>query len=541
LEQTAAKGGSKKALIFTESTRTQEYLRTILEETEFKDKVVLFNGSNNDKKSKEIYQNWLSKHQGTDRITGSKTADMRAALVDCFRDEASIMIATEAGAEGINLQFCSLVVNYDLPWNPQRIEQRIGRCHRYGQKYDVVVVNFLNKKNAADQRVYYLLNEKFKLFDGVFGASDEVLGSIESGVDFEKRIAAIYQSCRTEEEIQSSFDALQAEMEQQVDDTMNQTRKRLLENFDEEVYEKLRINLAASKDFLSKYESWLWSITRFYLDKYADFGTDTHSFTLKSNPFPKEKIHPGPYRIGKNIEDANIYRLGHPLAQRIIGKCKELSLPDQELVFNYTAAQKKVSILEPFIGKSGWLDATNVVISSFETEDYLILSGVCDNGSVLDDDICRRFFSIPASAGAIKTEIGGGAVKATSDFFARRKNEILGQISAKNANYFEIELDKLDKWGEDKRNSLRLTLKDLDDAVKELKKQARLAPNLPEKIKLEKEKRHLEGKRDEAWREYDSAAKDIEKKKDRLIDEIEKNLKQEISEQKLFTIRWKVV
>ena len=105
---------------------------------------------------------WLAKHEGTDRVTGSRTADMRAALVDCFRDEAEILIATEAWAEGINLQFCSLVVNYDLPWNPQRIEQRIGRCHRYGQKHDVVVVNFLNKKNAADQRVYELLAEKFQ-------------------------------------------------------------------------------------------------------------------------------------------------------------------------------------------------------------------------------------------------------------------------------------------------------------------------------------------------------------------------------------------
>ncbi len=73
------------------------------------------------------------------------------------------MIATEAGAEGINLQFCALVVNYDLPWNPQRIEQRIGRCHRYGQKHDVVVVNFLNRKNEADQRVFEPLSEKFYL------------------------------------------------------------------------------------------------------------------------------------------------------------------------------------------------------------------------------------------------------------------------------------------------------------------------------------------------------------------------------------------
>ena len=541
LEQATAKGGSRKALIFTESTRTQEYLRNILEDTEFKGKIVLFNGSNNDKKSKEIYHNWLTKHEGTDRISGSKTADMRAALVDYFRDEANIMIATEAGAEGINLQFCSLVVNYDLPWNPQRIEQRIGRCHRYGQKYDVVVVNFLNKKNAADQRVYQLLAEKFKLFDGVFGASDEVLGHIESGVDFEKRIAQIYQSCRTEEEIQTSFDALQAEMEQQIDDTINLTKQRLLENFDEEVYEKLKINLATSKDYLSKYESWLWAITRYYLDEYADFGTDTHSFTLKRNPFPKEKIHPGPYRVGKNIEDANIYRIGHPLAQRIIGKCKELSLPNQELVFRYTATQKKISILEPLIGKSGWLEVTNIAISSFETEDYLILSGICDNGATLDEDNCRRLFSIPADSASINMAINAETEKAISDSFAGKRNEILAQIGSKNANYFEIELDKLDKWGEDKRNSLRLTLKELDDEIKEIKRQARLAPNLPEKLKLEKEKRQLENKRDEAWHEYDSAAKDIEKKKDGLIDEIEKKLKQKISEEKLFTIRWKIV
>ena len=189
-------GAGQKAIIFTESRRTQNYLLRVLADSPYADGIVLFNGTNTDDRSKQIYARWMERHQGTDRVSGSKTADMRSALVDYFREEGRIMIATEAGAEGINLQFCSLVVNYDLPWNPQRIEQRIGRCHRYGQKHDVVVVNFLNRKNAADQRVYQLLSEKFKLFEGVFGASDEVLGAIESGVDFEKRISAIYQQCR---------------------------------------------------------------------------------------------------------------------------------------------------------------------------------------------------------------------------------------------------------------------------------------------------------------------------------------------------------
>ena len=106
----------QKALIFTESRRTQEYLFRILEQTEFAGKVMLFNGTNSDAGSKEIYRRWLAKNEGTDRVSGSPGADMRAALVENFRDEAAIMIATEAAAEEINLQFCywsaNLVLRY---------------------------------------------------------------------------------------------------------------------------------------------------------------------------------------------------------------------------------------------------------------------------------------------------------------------------------------------------------------------------------------------------------------------------------------------
>jgi superfamily II DNA/RNA helicase len=182
-------GANRKAIIFTESRRTQAYLKEHLEANGYGGQVVIFNGMNIDPEARAIYADWLDRHKNEDCITGSKTADTRSALVEHFRQKASIMIATESAGEGINLQFCSLVVNYDLPWNPQRIEQRIGRCHRYGQKHDVVVINFLNRRNEADIRVFQLLSEKFRLFDGVFGASDEVLGALESGVDFEKRIA----------------------------------------------------------------------------------------------------------------------------------------------------------------------------------------------------------------------------------------------------------------------------------------------------------------------------------------------------------------
>jgi len=328
----------QKAVIFTESRRTQDYLFRLLSQTEFSGKVMVFNGTNTDASSKIIYNDWIKKHAGTDRVTGSPSADMRAALVEHFRDSASILIATEAAAEGINLQFCNLVVNYDLPWNPQRIEQRIGRCHRYGQEFDVVVVNFLNNKNAADQRVYDLLAKKFKLFSGVFGASDEVLGAIESGVDFEKRIASIYQKCRTPEQIQFEFDQLQDELETEITTGQRDAREKLLDNFDQEVVERVRVD---SRNILDRFNEQLWQLTRFLLAESARFDTEGYSFTLRSNPFPPENIHPGPYRLGKSVENANTYRMGHPLAQRVIDRGKSLAVTRGKSAFAIPAVGKR--------------------------------------------------------------------------------------------------------------------------------------------------------------------------------------------------------
>jgi ERCC4-related helicase len=542
LAEAKSKGGREKAIIFTESTRTQEYVRSLLEEiSHYKGKVVLFNGSNNDPKSKEIYQNWLKKHEGTDHITGSKTADMRAALVEYFRDEAIIMIATEAAAEGINLQFCSLVINYDLPWNPQRIEQRIGRCHRYGQKHDVVVVNFLNKKNAADQRVYQLLDEKFKLFSGVFGASDEVLGSIGSGIDFEKRISDIYQKCRTEDQIKFNFDQLQQEMEISIDERIKQTRQKLLENFDEEVHEKLRINDRESNEVKSKFEQWLWEVTRFYLQPYAKFEDGEPGFTLIKNPFPGEQIHPGPYRSGKNVEDANLYRLGHPLAQKIIEQCKAFTPDSKPLIFDYSHSGKKISILEPLVGQSGFMRVICQTVTALETEDFLFLSGVCDDGTPVDAEQCRRFFSIgaleqPSSSSSVPEHLRAKL----EELLRLQQNETAAKLSERNGAFFEIEMDKLDRWAEDHRKSLKSALDELDLRIKETRKDARTAPNLPTKLELQRQVRQLEEKRNTAWREYDDAAQQIEVKKDTLLDEISQRLNQQTEQTELFLIRWRL-
>ena len=532
-------GAMEKVIIFTESRRTQNYLLELLSKTEYTDKIVLFNGSNNDDKSKQIYKEWIDRHQNSDLITGSKTADMRSALVDYFKSTAQIMIATEAAAEGINLQFCSLIVNYDLPWNPQRIEQRIGRCHRYGQKYDVVVVNFLNKKNEADQRVFQLLAEKFKLFEGIFGASDEVLGSIGSGLDFEKRILSILQKCRSSQEIQKAFDDLQEEMSQPIDEKMKNTRQKLIENFDEEVYEKLKTHKKNGENYLDKHEKWLWKITRLVLKDNAIFEPKAYTFNLKTKPFGLSNISLGPYRMGKNIQDSHIYRPNHPLAEKIIETVVQKSTNKTKLLFNYNdPLTPKISILEDFIGKNGVLRLTKMTVQSFGIEDYLIFSAVDSLGEELSSEQCSRFFSIPATLSTCQSL---NKQEKLDSIYQKNKEKVIQRILEINGKNFDIEIDRLDYWAEDRKKTLEKQLKDMDKNIKELKRSARRAKSLPEKIRLQKQANDTENKRDKAWKEYETTKKKIENEKEQLLDDIEKRVKPKITENILFEIEWEII
>lgn len=545
-------GANEKALLFTESRRTQDFLFKFLEKNGYSDKIVLFNGSNNDPKSTNIYTTWLERHKGTDRITGSPTADKRAALVEYFRETATLMIATEAAAEGINLQFCSLVVNYDLPWNPQRIEQRIGRCHRYGQKHDVVVINFLNKRNEADQRVYELLDQKFQLFDGVFGASDEVLGAIGSGVDFEKRIAAIYNTCRDSDSIQRAFNELQEELKTSISQRIDDSRKSLLENFDEEVREKLKINLSKSKTYLNRYEERLWWTSQYFLKDFAEFSHTDYSFTLKRNPFAEERIHPGPYMVLKPKEgqkksdifipdDTNIYRAGHPLARRILESIKDSETPIKGLTFDYDDTPTQITLLEQYKGQSGWMKVSVATISSFEEEDWIIVSNITERGETIDNELSHRFFSIKAKEDTNPIDIPEEFQDSLLNIEKLELTKVFEDNLSRNKRFFDTEMDKLDQWADDMKISLTREIDDLDSEIKLRKSEARKMINLEDKVKAQRSIKDLEKKRSEKRMILYEAQDDIDNKKDNLLTDVEGRLKQKTETKELFTIKWTMI
>jgi ERCC4-related helicase len=537
-------GANQKAIIFTESRRTQTYLLDLLDKNGFKGKVALFNGTNNDEQSKLIYKSWIEQNKNSDKATGSKAVDIRAALVDHFKSDAcQILLATEAAAEGINLQFCSMLVNYDLPWNPQRIEQRIGRCHRYGQKYDVVVVNFLNTRNAADQRVFALLNEKFNLFDGVFGASDEVLGSISSGVDFEKRIAEIYQTCRTKVEIESSFDNLQKELEEQIDTKIKTTQQKLLEHFDADVIDKLKTRLDEAKTHVSKYEQWLWEITKLGLDGNASFDSQNLSFRLNSIPFRdkiKSSIPTGPYTLEKFKDDIHRYRIGHPIAQYLIDQFKSKELDETMLTFNYTNTKLNISSIEHLVGKSGIIHLSNFEVSSFDVTDNLLFVGFTDDGTELPNDVCKRILELPVN-NKTSYQLTSSESNLMTNKRKKHKELLLEALQAKDTEYFQQEVDKLHKWAEDKILASEKELKDVKAKIKEINRDSKKTSSSEALLKMQTELRDLERKKKRLRQEIFEVEDEIEERRDDMINAIKAKMLKAINESSIFTIKWKLV
>lgn len=536
----AKNGAARKAIIFTESRRTQEYLRNFLEANGYANKLVLFSGTNSGPEARRIYDRWVEINKPLGRTSGSRMSDQRLALVEHFRDNAEIMIATESAAEGINLQFCSLVVNYDLPWNPQRIEQRIGRCHRYGQKHDVVVINFLNGRNEADRRVLELLNEKFNLFSGVFGASDDILGTIESGVDFEKRVLAIYQECRTLQEIEAAFAQLQQEMEELINSRLAETRRLLLEHFDEDVHTRLRMKLEEARHTLDRVGLMFWSLTKQMLDAHAAFDDNGLTFDLLKSPCALAQ--PGRYHLiskyRDNVTGEYLYRLSHPLGEYVTTLGKALPTPAAEVRFNITDHPVKISLVERLKGKSGALSLTRLVIDVFATEEHLLFSGVLDDGTSIDEESCEKLFHCLGTAQpAIITP---SVTERLDQASTRRVAATISRSLEINNRHFQEERERLEKWADDLVLAAEKELADTKAQIKALNRQARQAATTEEQHALQTRIRDLEKRQRRQRQRIFDVEDEINEKRDELIDRLEKRMAQRTATDTLFTIRWAV-
>ncbi|MFQ5795102.1 MAG: DEAD/DEAH box helicase [Candidatus Bipolaricaulia bacterium] len=193
-------GPDEKVLLFTGFRETQEYLAAILEEANI---------------------SFTRFHGGLRRAKKEKA-------IDGFRDRARVLLSTESGGEGRNLQFSRMMINYDLPWNPMRIEQRIGRIHRIGQDREVYIYN-LSASKTIEAHILWLLDAKINLFELVVGELDMILGNLRDRRDFEDIVMEIWARCLDERELESEMESFgeqlvvarrQYDRTQEYDDTL---------------------------------------------------------------------------------------------------------------------------------------------------------------------------------------------------------------------------------------------------------------------------------------------------------------------------------
>ena len=546
-EKSAARGAPRKAVIFTESRRTQAHLVELLEGGGYAGQVLTINGVNTEPLSKELYSQWRDKRLESGQSGGNRASDTKSAIVDAFREDYAILVATEAAAEGLNLQFCSLVVNFDLPWNPQRIEQRIGRCHRYGQKHDVVVVNFLNTSNEADQRVYELLDEKFQLFSGVFGASDEVLGALASGFDFEKRIADVYQQCRTTSQIEDAFAKLRKDLEADIAARMDSTRVALLDGFDDEVLERLKVEFDGRKGSLGAIQSALWKLTQHEFAEIpgVEFSAKEFLFevadhlTVGTAEVAAHSRHALEWGLAQD-RSAEFYHHGTALAASLISSASERDLAPACLRFDYSASPVKVGALEGLKAKTGAIAIRRASFDSADSVVELLLTGTTDDGSTLESDQVHRMFGLAQATAVSDSPVSSTAL---SDAIEHQTRTFDAAQRERLEEIFIQESEKLDRWADDLKSGLELEIKEVDKELKEASKVVRQTAGmgLAERLTAERGKQLLERKRKAKRRALEEEEDAIDVRRDDLLSDIEAKLAAKLSVEDVLVVRWEMV
>lgn len=284
-----------KVIIFTQFRATQQYLKELLRDFN----VQIFNGS-------------LEKEQ-------------KEAAIREFRESGEVLISTEAGGEGRNLQFCNVLINYDLPWSPLKIEQRIGRIHRFGQLRDVYIYNFSTKDTVAE-RVLQVLTKKLKLFEKSIGTPDILLGQIEDGLNLNR----IFMDMASRRESVKKIN-------RDIDDKINSAK---------ESYEKLS-GLAVAKKMDFNYDEY-YRITleeRDYCNnrienfvetlRKHDSCVDRHLgkksknndlYIIKKMPPGHENFHAHKYgtfksSIALNDENIEFLAFGNPVVDNLVNHC----------------------------------------------------------------------------------------------------------------------------------------------------------------------------------------------------------------------------
>ena len=458
---------SGKAVVFTESITTQEYLLKLLRNIGLDDEeITLFRGDNDHERAQQALGRW-KEEEGGRFPPGSKPSRevaLRLALVHEFRTRSKVLICTEAGAKGLNLQFCDTVINYDLPWNPQRIEQRIGRCHRYSQQRDVTVVNFIASDNDAHRLTFEILSQKLDLFGRVLDASDHVLHEPRTdapellvsalSVEFDNDLRNIYSRARTLDEMTREIAALRdkfAERREAFEREYQRTSTIIESRFDEtvrKVFKRLRQELPESlasldRDIADLVEAYLGSKGIGY--RRADEAGRV-TFTVAADAVLPEGIGDGRrFATGdaRRAGDAEPLNLSHPLVTAAVGHARLWTGGGAVMLDPAGASPELLAVA----GKVGVMRVVMVDYPGFEPVQRLVV-GATVGDEPLDPGLAAELLRLKATEGpapgcAVDEELLNDVVD-EAVFIDQR------QVEEGEQAHFEEAIGKLERFVEDK-------------------------------------------------------------------------------------------
>ena len=351
-------GANRKAIIFTESLSTLGFLHLLLSE---KYKTVVFDGS--------------------------KSTDYE--IIDKFESEAEILIATDVAAEGFNLEFCSLIVNFDIPYNPLEVEQRINRAHRQGQENDVIVLSFLEKSSFGDVRTLEIANKRLLQYQGVIGMSDQIFGNF--GADIAEVIRA---NARHRDEVHREFEERLAQYRAHNEALVDDAESVLFTSFTSEVAKNVAVTPKYIAEKIEQINADLWMIVSHTLANHGyEIDKGNKTATLSENTDPphlfyywtgsQNKAYTGlkKYGISQNFKPkSGRITLTSPIGK---GAVETIECADEgALIVSDTNADCKLGFYTV----------------SVENTTHTAFVGKTATGKVLTDSACREIMGLPVKS-----------------------------------------------------------------------------------------------------------------------------------------------
>jgi hypothetical protein len=375
-------------------------------------------------------------------------------------------------------------------------------------------------------------------------------------VDFERRILGIYQTCRTTEQIDAAFNALRAEMDASIQARMQDTRRQLIENFDADVHDRLRIQLQDTRMHLDRFSRRFWDLSQHVLQGKVWFDNERLSFDLKQprsadlpSEVPTGRYHlisrnqptdPNSLAVNDPSLDGHTYRLSHPLGEWVIQNAQAADTPLQRLVFDTQMNEARITVVEQLRGQSGVLTLEKLTVDSFEKQEYLLFSAMSDKGQSLDQETCQKLMDTMASTEPETVQMQSATSQRLQAEAKRHADATISHALETNNQHFTEARDKLDRWAEDMVQGAEQALRNTRELIRISQREARQATTLAEQQQIQERISKLERQQRRQRQEIFDVEDEVKDKREQLIEQLTQRMTQKVATEHLFTLAWTV-